>query len=251
MGELVKNISNKLTNLQNHLKNMKHGKKYQVVAQKLDRNKTYGLGEAIKFLKENKIAKFDETVEVHIKTTIDPKKSDQQVRGTVDLPYGTGKAKKIMVITATKNKEAQLAGADMVAGEELIDKIKSGKAFEGKNRFDILVATPEIMSKLAPVAKILGPKGLMPNPKTETVTTKIKETIEALKKGKAAFKNDKAGNIHQAVGKLSFDETKIIKNIKAFINSVEKIKPKTVKGKLIANITLSSTMGVGLKVSNE
>jgi large subunit ribosomal protein L1 len=188
---------------------------------------------------------------VHIRTNIDPRKSDQQIRGTVALPYGTGKAKKIMVITSTQEKEAQLAGADIIAGEELIDKIKSGKAFEGKNKFDILVATPEMMSKLAPVAKILGPKGLMPNPKTETVTTKIKETIKALKKGKVAFKNDKTGNIHQVVGKLSFDETKIIENIRAFIDSVEKIKPKAVKGKLITNITLSSTMGMGIKVSNE
>ncbi len=230
---------------------MKHGKKYQAVAKKVDRQKVYTLKEAIKFLKENKIAKFDESVEVHIKTNIDAKKSDQQVRGTVDLPYGIGKAKKIMVITSTQAKEAKLAGADMIAEEDLIDKIKSGKAFEEKNKFDILVATPEMMSKLAPVAKILGPKGLMPNPKTETVTTKIKETITALKKGKVAFKNDKAGNIHQIVGKLSFDDTKIAKNTQVFISSVEKIKPSTVKGKLINNITLTSTMGVGLKITNE
>ena len=230
---------------------MKHGKKYQAVAKKVDRQKVYTLKEAIKFLKENKIAKFDESVEVHIKTNIDAKKSDQQVRGTVDLPYGIGKAKKIMVITSTQAKEAKLAGADMIAEEDLIDKIKSGKAFEEKNKFDILVATPEMMSKLAPVAKILGPKGLMPNPKTETVTTKIKETITALKKGKVAFKNDKAGNIHQIVGKLSFDDTKIAKNTQVLISSVEKIKPSTIKGKLINNITLTSTMGVGLKITNE
>ncbi|HHE45782.1 MAG TPA: 50S ribosomal protein L1, partial [Candidatus Moranbacteria bacterium] len=180
---------------------MKHGKKYRSVAKKIDRNKIWTLEEAIKFLKENKIAKFDESVEVHIKTNINPKKSDQQLRGTVNLPYGTGKSKKIVVITSTKAKEAKEAKADMIFGEELIDEIKSGKAFEEKNKFDILVATPEMLPKLAPVAKILGPKGLMPNPKAETVTTKVKEVVTALKKGKATFKNDRSGNVHQPVGK--------------------------------------------------
>lgn len=228
---------------------MKRGKKYQAVAKKLDRNKTYTIEEAIKFLKENKIAKFDESVEVHIKTSIDPKKSDQQVRGIIALPYGTGKSKKIAVITSTHTKEAKDAGADIVAGEELIDKIKSGKSFEGKNKFDILVTTPEMMPRLASVAKILGPKGLMPNPKTETVTTKIKETIEALKKGKTSFKNDNSANIHQAVGKLSFEDDKLIKNIKTFLASVQKTKPTVLKGKFISNISLSSSMGVGIKIN--
>lgn len=227
---------------------MKHGKKYRAVAEKLDRNKMYSLEEAIKFLKENKFSKFDESVEVHIKTNIDVKKSDQQIRSTVSLPHGTGKNKIIAVITSTQEKEAKEAGADIVDGEEFIEKIKSGKAFEGKNKFDILVATPEMMPKLAPVAKILGPKGLMPNPKTDTVTTKVKETVEALKKGKAAYKNDNSGNIHQAVGKLSFEDRKLAENIKAFIESLEKAKPAAMKGKLVGGVSLSSTMGVGLKV---
>jgi large subunit ribosomal protein L1 len=227
---------------------MKHGKKYRAVAEKFDRNKTYALEEAVNFLKENKISKFDESVEVHVKTNVDPKKSDQQIRSTVSLPHGTGKSKRIAVVTSTHEKEAKEAGADIIGGEEFIEKIKSGKATEGKNKFDILVATPEMMPKLAPVAKILGPKGLMPNPKTETVTTKIKDTISALKKGKAAYKNDNSGNIHQAVGKLSFDDAKLVENIKAFMESVEKAKSTAMKGKLIANISLSSTMGVGLKV---
>jgi large subunit ribosomal protein L1 len=228
---------------------MKHGKKYKAIAEKLDRNKIYSLEEAVKFLKENKIAKFDETVEIHIKTNIDVKKSDQLIRGMVDLPYGTGKTKKIAVITSTQAKGAKEAGADIVAGEEMIEKIKSGKAFSGKGSFDILVATPEMMPKLAPVAKILGPKGLMPNPKTETVTTKIKETVEALKKGKAAFKNDDSGNIHQALGKVSFEENKLIENIKTFITGVEKSKPAAFKGKLISGVSICSTMGAGVKIN--
>lgn len=228
---------------------MKHGKKYRAVEEKIDRKKIYSLEEAIKFIKENKIAKFDESVEIHIKTNVDVKKGDQQVRGTADLPHGTGKSKVIAVITTTHVKDAKEAGADIVEGEEFIEKIKSGKAFSGKNKFDILVATPEMMSKLAPVAKILGPKGLMPNPKTETVTTKIKETVLALKKGKAAFKNDDGGNIHQIVGKISFEDAKLIENIKVFISSIEKSKPAGLKGKLISSITVCSTMGAGLKIS--
>lgn len=227
---------------------MKHGKKYRAVEEKIDRNKIYELAEAITIIKESKIAKFDESVEVHIKTNADSKKNDQQIRGIVDLPHGTGKSKIIAVITTTHAKDAKEAGADIVEGEEFIEKIKSGKVFTGKDKFDILIATPEMMPKLAPVAKILGPKGLMPNPKTETVTTKIRETVEALKKGKAAFKNDDSGNVHQAVGKVSFPEEKLIENVKAFINSLEKNKPAGLKGKMIANISICSTMGVGLRI---
>jgi large subunit ribosomal protein L1 len=230
-------------------KYMKRGKKYRAVAEKIDRNKIYELPEAIKTIKENKIAKFDESIEIHISTNIDPKKSDQLVRGTVNLPHGTGKSKKIAVITSTSADVAKKAGADIVGGEEMIEKIKSGKIFAKGESFDILVATPEMMPKLASVAKILDPKGLMPNPKTDTVTTKIKETVDALKKGKAAYKNDNSGNIHQSVGKISFENDKLVENIKVFVESVEKAKPTGLKGKLIRNISVCSTMGVGLKVS--
>jgi len=222
---------------------MKHGKKYRTAAEKLDRNKSYPVEEAVKFIKENKSAKFDESVEIHIKTGIDPKKGDQQVRGMVVLPHGTGKSKKIAVITSTSAAEAKAAGADIIGGEELIEKMSK------KIDFDILVATPEMMPKLAKVAKILGPKGLMPNPKTETVTTKIKETIEALKKGKASFKNDDTGNIHQVVGKVSFEENRLTENIKTFLDSINKAKPAGLKGKLISSATLCSTMGPGIKIS--
>lgn len=221
---------------------MHRGKKYKAIGEKIDKNNVYSIEEAVKLMKDNKIAKFDESVEIHVKTNVDPKKGDQQVRATVVLPHGTGKSKRIAVITSTSEKDAKEAGADLVGGEEMIDKIMK------KIDFDILVATPEMMPKLAKVAKILGPKGLMPNPKTETVTTKIKETVEALKKGKAAFKNDDTANVHQVVGKLSFDDAKLIENIKTFIEAVEKNKPAAFKGKLIANITVCSTMGRGIKI---
>lgn len=213
------------------------------MSEKVDANKIYSLEEAVKLAKELKTAKFDESVEVHIKTNIDPKKTDQQIRSTVVLPHGTGKTKKVAVITSTSAKEAKEAGAEIVGGEEMIDKIAK------KVDFDVLVATPEMMPKLAKVAKILGPKGLMPNPKTETVTTKIKETVEALKKGKAAYKSDDGGNIHQVVGKVSFDDAKLVENIKAFLESVEKAKPTAVKGKLIIGVSICSTMGKGFRIS--
>jgi len=221
---------------------MKHGKKYRATAEKIEKDKIYSLEEAVKLLKENKVAKFDESVEVHVKTNVDPKKGDQQVRSTVVLPHGTGKTKKVAVITSTAAEEAKKAGADIVGGEELIEK------FSKKIDFDILVATPEMMPKLAKVAKILGPKGLMPNPKTETVTTKVRETVEALKKGRAAFKNDDSANIHQVVGKISFEGSKLVENIEAFIGAVEKSKPASLKGKLISNITICSTMGCGIRI---
>ena len=160
---------------------MRRGKKYKGVAEKIEK-KVYSVEEGLALVKENKVAKFDESIEVHVKTGIDPKKGDQQLRGSVVFPHGTGKTKKIAVITSTKAKEAKDAKADVVMGEEMIDEIKKGKI-----DFDVLVATPEMMPKLAQVAKILGPKGLMPNPKTDTVTDKIKEAVEMLKKGKVSF----------------------------------------------------------------
>lgn len=230
-------------------KHMKHGKKYRAVAEKIDRNKIYSIEEAIAIVKENKTAKFDETVEIHVKANIDPRKGDQQIRSTVSLPHGTGKTKRIAVITNSQAAQAKESGADIVGGEEMIEDIKSGKIFAKDGGFDILVATPEMMPKLAPVAKILGPKGLMPNPKTETVTVKIKETVEALKKGKAAYKNDNSGNIHQAIGKVSFESAKLVENAKAFLESLEKARPASFKGRLIASIHIASTMGIGLEVS--
>jgi len=224
---------------------MKRGKKYKAIAEKVEKNKLYSAEEAFALVKEGKIAKFDESIEVHIRLGLDTKKGDQQVRATVVLPHGIGKTKRIAVVTSTKAKEAKEAGADIIGAEELIEKIKLGKI----DGFDVLVATPEMMPKLAPVAKVLGPRGLMPSPKTETVTDKIKETIEMLKKGKLSFKNDGAGVIHQVIGKMSFDVKKLQENYTAFFDAVSKAKPAGVKGKYILSVSVCSTMGPGVKIA--
>lgn len=210
----------------------------------MEKDKEYTIEEALELMRSNKIAKFDESVEAHVKLNIDIKKNDEQVRGAVVLPHGTGKTKKVAVITSVKAKEAKEAGADIVGGEEMIEKIKAGKI-----DFAVLVATPEMMPKLAPVAKILGPRGLMPSPKTETVTEKIKETVEMLKKGKVNFKNDGSGNVHQIIGKVSFGNDKLKENFLALMEAVRKAKPAGVKKKFIAKVSVCSTMGPGIKVT--
>ena len=224
---------------------MKHGKKYKAIAEKVEKNKLYKAEEAFSLVKEGKVAKFDESIEVHVRLGIDPKKGEQQVRAAVVLPHGIGKTKKIGVVTSTKAKEAQEAGADIVGAEDLIEKIKNNKV----SNIDIFVASPEMMPKLAQVAKILGPRGLMPSPKTETVTDKIKETVEMLKKGKISFKNDSAAVIHQVIGKKSFDAKKLEENYSAFMEAVSKAKPTGIKGKYIISVSVCSTMGPGVKVA--
>lgn len=203
------------------------------------------ISEAIAEVKKNTKAKFDESIEVHVRLAIDPKKSDQQVRGVAELPHGTGKKVKVAVFTSTQKKEAEGAGADVVGGEELIDKIKSS----GKINADIAIATPEMMPRLATIAKILGPKGLMPNPKNKTVTEKVKEIIESLKKGRADFKNDNSGNVHQIIGKISYEPEKLEENFKAFIEALRKSKPEAVKGKFLKGVSVCSTMGKAMKVN--
>ena len=202
------------------------------------------IADAIAKVKQSAVAKFDESVEAHFRLDIDPKKSDQQVRGVADLPHGTGKSVKIAVFTTTQKKEAESAGAELVGGEELIDKIKSS----GKIDVDVAIATPEMMPKLATIAKILGPKGLMPNPKNQTVTPKVTEVIEALKKGRADFKNDNSGNIHQAIGKVSFDAAKLEENFKALLEAVRKAKPEGAKGKFLKGVAVCSTMGKAVRI---
>ncbi len=227
---------------------MKHGKKYRAVAEKLEVKKIYAPEEAFEFLKANTTAKFDESVEVHIKLRINPKKNDEQVRATLVLPHGVGATKRVVVITSTKATEAEAAGAELVGGDNLVEDIKTGKLAAGTH-FDIIVATPEMMPKLAAVAKILGPKGLMPNPKNETVTTKIKETVEALKKGsKVSFKNDDSSNIHQVIGKVSFSAKQLEENAKEVLETLRRSKPDAVKGKFILSIAVCSTMSPALKV---
>jgi large subunit ribosomal protein L1 len=201
--------------------------------------------EAIAEIKKNAKAKFDEYVEVHFRLSIDPKKSDQQVRGVAQLPHGTGKSIKIVVFTSTQKKEAEDAGAEQVGGEELIDKVRT----TGKIEADVAIATPEMMPRLAMIAKILGPKGLMPNPKNQTVTPKVGAVIESLKKGRADFKNDKSGNIHQTIGKISFEEAKLVENFNALLESVRKAKPESAKGKFLKNVSVCSTMGKSVQVN--
>jgi len=209
-----------------------------------DKNKTYSLDEALKLVKENAKAKFDESVEVHICTGINPKKGEQQVRSTCVLPNGTGKTKRVAVFTENE-KEAQDAGADIVGGKELIEKIKTKAMID----FDIAVATPNMMKELAQIAKILGPKGLMPSPKNETVSTNIKKTVEELKGGKVAFKNDETSNIHQVIGKVSWPEEKLLENYNAFLSALNKAKPTGIKGIFVRSISICSTMGTGVKVA--
>jgi len=226
-------------------KKVKHSKRFVGIRAKIDRNRVYPLDEAIKLIKETATTKFDSTVEVAVRTGIDPKKSEQQIRTTVLLPHGTGKKIKIAVVAPPdKQKEAKAAGAEIVGGEELIDEIAKTQ----KIKFDILITVPEMMKDMAKVAKILGPKGLMPNPKSETVTPNIKKAVEELSKGKITFRNDDTGNIHLAIGKASFDENKLKENYQTFIEALNKVKPASVKTNFIKKITLSSTMGPGLKV---
>lgn len=231
-----------------HIKTMKRGKKYRAIAEKLEKGKVYSPEEAIAFLQEHKRSTFDETLEVHVRLGINPKKTDEMVRVTTELPKGTGRTQKVAVITTSKAKEAQAAGADMVGGEDMIENIKTGKV--NPSDFDVLLATPEVMPKLATVAKVLGPKGLMPSPKNETVTPKVEEMIDALKKGKkVTFKNDDGGNIHQALGKLSFSKDDLLENFSAFKEILDKSKPEATKGKLVKEVTLTSTMGPGLTIN--
>lgn len=227
---------------------MSKGKNYRNVVAKVETDKEYTPEEALTFLQANKTAKFDESVEVHIRLGINAKKSEELVRVTTELPQGTGRSQRVAVITSTKEKEAKDALADLVGGEELINDIKNGKVIPGQ-AFNVLLATPEMMPKLALIAKILGPKGLMPSPKTETVTQKIKESVEVQKKGKkVSLRNDDTGNLHQIIGKLSFPVAALLENYQTLRLAVDKAKPENMKGKLIKSITLCSTMGPGLRI---
>lgn len=219
------------------------GKTYKAVKEKAPQQ-AVSIEEAITFLKENKRAKFDETIEVHIRLNVDSEKSDQMVRGSVVLPGGTPKQKKVAVFTEdpTKQEQAKQAGAHVVGGQDLIATIEGKGVLDA----DVTVATPDMMPKIAKVAKILGPKGLMPNPKSGTVTPDPAAAVKELIAGKVSFKMDPTGNIHEGVAKVSWDAAKVAQNIEAFIEAVEAAKPKTVKGKVIKKVTVTSTMSPGI-----
>ena len=222
---------------------MKKGKKYLAALEKVELHKKYTLEEGIGKVKEIAFANFDETVELTMWLGVDPRKADQLVRGTIVLPNGLGGKAKIVVVVAQgdKVKEAEEAGADFVGGDDIVDKIKGGWL-----DFDTLIATPDMMGKIGGLGKVLGPRGLMPNPKTGTVTMDVKTAIEETKAGKVEYRVDKTGVIHSPVGKISFDDVKLAENLKVLINAVMKAKPTTAKGRYLKKINLAATMSPGV-----
>jgi len=224
---------------------MKRGKKYTELAKKLTQKADYTIEEGLKLLKETSYTKFDSTAEVHFNLNIDAAKADQAIRGTLNLPHGSGKKVRIAAIVSDeKAKAAKEAGADEAGLEDLIAQFEKGKV-----NFDVVVATPDVMKQMGKVAKILGQKGLMPNPKAGTVTDNITKTIKELRAGRVEYRNDKEGNVHSIFGKLSFKDEELENNLKAFLRVLRDAKPATIKGSFINSITLTSTMGPGIKLN--
>ena len=224
---------------------MKKSKRYASVVEKFDKKKAYTVKEAVKHVKEASNAKFDETVEVAMNMNLDTRKADQQLRGAVVLPNGTGKSQKVLVLAkGDQAKAAKEAGADFVGDADMIEKIEKENWFE----YDVIIATPEMMPMLGKIGKVLGPKGLMPNPKTGTVTMDVKKAVEDTKKGKVEYRTDSFGNIHGIIGKSSFDEKKLAENLEVFVTTILKLRPASVKGNYVKNISISSTMGPGVKL---
>ncbi len=226
---------------------MKRGKIYKEAAKLVDRTKKYTAEEAFNLIEKMPKRKFDETIEVHIKLGVDSKKADQQVRGTVVLPHGTGKTQRILVFAkGEKAKEAEAAGADFVGAEDLLPKIENENWFE----YDVVVATPDMMGVVGRIGKLLGPKGLMPNPKSGTVTMDVKKAVEDIKSGKIEYRLDSTNVMHLGIGKVSFGTKKLVENYNILIDAVQKAKPSAAKGQYIKSISVSSSMGPGIKIIN-
>ena len=224
----------------------KKGKKYISASELVDRTKAYTREEAMELVKKTSTSKFDGSVEIAVRLNVDTKKTDQQVRGALVLPNGTGKTKRVLVLTknAEQAKAAKDAGADFVGEQDLVDKIQKENWLD----FDIIIATPEMMPLLGKLGKVLGPRGLMPNPKTGTVTTDTVKAIDDVKKGRIEYKTDSYGNVHAIIGKVSFDTDKLVENFNAFMDVIRKSKPTTAKGQFIKNVSVASTMGPGIKI---
>lgn len=224
----------------------KHGKRYDALVKTYDLNKDYNIREAIEIVKRNATAKFDESFEISVKLGVDPRKADQMVRGTVSLPHGTGKTVRILVLCKSpKDKEALDAGADYAGLEDYVEKIKGGWS-----EIDVIVATPDVMGEVGKLGRILGPRGLMPNPKVGTVTFDVGKAVEELKAGKIEYRVDKTGNVHAAIGKCSFEPSNLAENAITFFSSIVKAKPATAKGKYIKSVHVTSTMGSSVKIND-
>ncbi len=225
----------------------KRSKKYSENATKVEKGKLYNKEEAVKLVKETSSCKFDASVEVAVRLNLDTKKADQQLRGAIVLPKGTGKETRVLVIAKGEQaKKAEEAGADYVGDVNMLEKIEKENWFE----FDTMIATPDMMPLLGKLGRVLGPKGLMPNPKTGTVTTNVEEAVKEVKAGRVEYRTDSYGNIHGVIGKVSFSEEDLIANLDAFMSTIMRIKPATVKGDYVKNISISSTMGPGIKIMN-
>lgn len=224
----------------------KAGKRFQEVAKLVDRSKVYDVSEAVELVKKTASAKFDESIDIAVRLGVDTRKNDQQVRGAVVLPHGTGKSQRVLVFAkGDKAQEAEEAGADYVGEQELANKINQGW-FD----FDVVVATPDMMPEVGKLGRVLGPKGLMPNPKTGTVTNDVKKAVEEVKAGKVEFRAGKDGNVHAPIGNISFNDEALVENFRTLVDTLIKAKPAAAKGKYVKNIAISSTMGPGIKVEN-
>jgi large subunit ribosomal protein L1 len=232
------------TTIKEEIKMTKRGKKYSEAAKLVDRSKAYPINEAVELVKKTSFTKFDASVEVAFRLGVDPKKADQQIRGAVVLPNGTGKTQRVLVFAkGPKAKEAEAAGADYVGDSEYINKINQGW-FE----FDVIVATPDMMGEVGKLGRTLGPKGLMPNPKTGTVTFDVTKAVNEIKAGKVEYRVDKAGNIHVPIGKASFEDSKLVENFNTIFETMQKVKPAASKGTYMKNVAITSTMGPSVKV---